>query len=273
MSKAYNRPVPDDFVERSKTQTQAQLMAHYGVSNSTITRWRKMAGLPIQKQISSRSRPADFFERAAAMTFRQLMKHYRCGGSTITRWQKSPGLVRPSPEELAEQAKRMTRKELCALHGVGKDVMARWLKEAGVQALTPYNRKRAVPGDWAEVAPTMIKTALGAHYGCELQTINRWIAETGVEPAVYVRSTKTKAKAQPNWMRPERLGTGSLHDMRRRDDLDCAADTLRREGFKLHRCDGRGRFDLKGKFWRSGNTLLTPGELLARAAKYQRVAA
>lgn len=59
-------------------------------------------------------------------------------------------------------------------------------------------------------------------------------------------------------------------DLRYISMFDEAADALRRERFVVFRCDDRGRADQKGEFWRLGNTLLTPDELLQRAEKYRR---
>ena len=54
---------------------------------------------------------------------------------------------------------------------------------------------------------------------------------------------------------------------------DDAADVLRAERWAVYRCDEKGKADLKGRYWRAGNVILSPDDLLAKADRYRRRAA
>ncbi len=54
---------------------------------------------------------------------------------------------------------------------------------------------------------------------------------------------------------------------------DEAAGVIQRERFAVYRCEDNGKANPNGKFWRVGNVVLTPDELLERAERYRRRAA
>ena len=140
-------PVPDDFVERSKSESH--LGRHYGVGRKVITRWRKEAGMPTDRNLEV---PEDFAERALSATNADLGIHYGVGRKVITRWRKEAGvpadLVRhaghmkmEAPADFRDVAVRYTNRQLAERFGVGEKMITRWRKETGCTApLTAFSR-------------------------------------------------------------------------------------------------------------------------------------
>ena len=230
--------------------------------------------------------PADF---AAFMQAKPSIvaacQHYRTGETVVHRWieetgarhKRTKGFVgRPVPDDFAEKAKVCPRVKLEQIYGVGHNVIRRWCKIAGV---APLSCVRPVPDDFAERAATSLKQQMRVHYNVGHDTIQRWLDEAGIEALQYNRPRREKGPRVGSSPRPEPLRsqlkpyTPTQARERHRDRFDMAADDLRRNRWVVYRCDDRGRADLKGKFWRAGNTILTPDELLARAGRYQRAAA
>lgn len=99
------RPAPDDFVERAKTMTHKELVAHYGSSSGTVSRWRLETGAPTHTRgYRPRPIPADFSQKAAVMTWEQLRNHYQVSNDALTRWRA------------VARSLRTRRAARCALH-------------------------------------------------------------------------------------------------------------------------------------------------------------
>jgi hypothetical protein len=191
--------------------------------------------------------------------------------------------IRPRPDDFEQMAAHKTVDALHLHYKTGRRQVRRWLAEVNMKAAPPSaaggRMPIPAPDDFAEIAPTMSQTSLSIYYGVDHKVIRRWVKETGVssqpsrlgprlgQPRMPA-APKPKVKAA-NWRfaggnKPVAVSSTS------KTMLDLAADTLRRERFTVYRCDERGRFDLKGKYWRIGFSVLTGDELLERAAKYQR---
>lgn len=241
------------------------------------------------KRGTPRPVPADFAETVVRLDYLidKLRKHYAVGYPTLRRWLDEAAIPRKVPKgyrnsgefalppaDFAENAARMTLAELNRHYGSKKRVK-RWRAISGVQP-KPAQVAQPVPADFAQVAPTMIRTELEHHYGVSHSKIARWIAESGVRPLrICDIPIERQTKYKPRFGRAAGSPYRVLNDQRVgvRSMYDDAADTLRRERFIVYRCDERGRADAKGEYWRSGNTLLTPDELLMRAKRYEKRAA
>lgn len=234
-----------------------------------------------------RERPADFDEVYARLKGPSaLRKHYNCGVAALRRWlggeEPTPTRNRKSldvPDDFVAMANRMHRMELGRHYGRSHSTIDRWLLRTGVKAirspsLTPINR-RPMPDDFAAVAPTMIKSELMHHYVCRDETLKRWLQEAGVEAKKYkppIRETtyRPMPKQKPGFysMVP-RAAMPKLWIEKSYSEHDRAADVLRRNRWIVYRCDEKGLAKEKGRFWRCGNVICTPEELLERAAKYE----
>lgn len=173
---------------------------------------------------------------------------------------------RPMPDGFEADA-HMAINALRTKYGAGRLAVERWLDELGADRTgrKPSANRLPVPADFAEMARSLTRTGLVEHYRCVWQVMARWCKEAGVEPVRYVPVPVVRV----NWI--HRGAVGKATDLRQRTMYDEAADVLRQH-CPVYRSDARGLFDPKGDFWRIGNGLLTPDELLKRAAKY-RVAA
>lgn len=225
-----------------------------------------------------RSIPDDFADHAK-LGNKALQRKYNAGKKTIIRWLRElvTGNARHSmnipPAGFADMAKSLNKTMLQKHYGVGERRINNWLDAAGIVSVSPqYPVRRLLPADFAEIAPTMIQAELTRHYKADWTTVKRWCAEADVAPAVYVFVQPPQPK-RSNFAFRGHAQTLRHADLRVITMYDEAADVLRRERFKVFRCDARGRANPKGDFWRSGNTLLTPDELLQRARKYRKDAA
>lgn len=178
-------------------------------------------------------------------------------------------MPRAMPADFPERAPQMSREELCRFYSASNRSIAHWVQQSGVKTRgnvgNPSWNKRPLPDDFAEIAPKLSKNALRRRYNCSGEILNRWLAEAGVSAREY----DPKQAAGLNLVPVGKINLAATS----KTIFDCAADVLRRERFTVYRCDDRGRFDLKGEYWRIGFSVLTGDELLERAAKYERVAA
>ena len=177
--------------------------------------------------------------------------------------------IRGAPDDFAIQAPLMTLPELKLFYKTGARQVRRWIAETGVKAKAPDRvilvRFTPAPADFTQVAPLLSRNGLAAHYGVSSTAINRWINETGAVPKVYIPVPPQSKVNRSSWTRT-RPGDFQIAKTRTATVFDDAADTLRRH-CPVYRCDDRGRYDERGQFWRMGNALLTPGELLQRAER------
>lgn len=181
--------------------------------------------------------------------------------------------LKPVPADFAEKAATMCAMKLADHYRCGRLTMNRWIAETGIQPAAPV-RFRPVPADFATLAPNMTKVDLARHYGCARETVRRWLKESGVQSLVFDR-------VPPPVNPPRRLGnvvptrgkSGLFHGVKVSSIYDEAAATLQRERWVVYRSDEDGKANGSGRFWRMGNLVVTPDELLRRAARYERRAA
>lgn len=127
-------------------------------------------------------------------------------------------------------------------------------------------RSPGIPADFADRCAELHYSALCRHYGKIGKTITRWLRWTGLTPAAYV-------PAPPPPRRFNYAGPKVTQIQRDYSPEAQAADHLRRYTF-VYRCTERGRADHRGEFYRYGDAVLTPDELIRRAeAKGWRLAA
>lgn len=204
----------------------------------------------------------------------------------LSRWMRESGLTvkpnkgTPPPDNLAELADKMHLRALADHCGVSRNVAANWLAVAGLKALS-FNHQsnantRPPPPDFLKVAPTMVIAELRKHYVCSFETLKRWIRETGAKPMRYAEWRALNPVKKP--VQPRRPSRGAVHAIGLPSHIqqerihtihDVAAKTLARYA-PTYRCNERGKVDVTGAFFRHGMTVLTPDELLARAARYER---
>lgn len=231
------RPIPDDFDQvAARLKTVAKIMAHYTAGEVTVINWMRERGLPRITR-AKHTLPADFTKWAKVEYPKQLQERYGCGHMAIQRFAREAGVTLLNGHKIVQP------------------------------------KFRPCPPDFAQVAPTMLRLQLRRHYNCGDPAIDRWCAETGV-------TLKTRAR---NEYQPQagKLSRGLYHAIGISANIaaskpytiyDRAADTLRRYG-PVYRCNERGKQDNNGQFWRIGLTIATPEQLLARAARYEKVAA
>lgn len=178
---------------------------------------------------------------------------------------------RPAPDDFSAMAATMTRRALCAHYRTSNRTILRWFFEKQVPRKVPVSHnRRPIPDDFATIAPTMTHNALSGHYGCMRETVSRWMQESGIACLPFDR---TKPRFVPGTRHNVlRLPHGHLAQTRVTSLYDDAADVLRRERFPVNRCNDKGVFDFAGKYWRVGWSIISPEELLQRAAKYRKAA-
>jgi hypothetical protein len=196
-------------------------------------------------------------------------------GHPNSRFGPRPHRRRQLPDDFAERAAEMSLTNLVDLYETHRNVVHRWSKEAGVVPLRARRGHDAPPPDLGAQAKVMGMRALGRLYGVHHNIVRRWLSLAGIEAKRYDNSApkdghrgkgayhrQTLAQKRHWHAGPQPHGIpardGSMQGM--------AADHLRRTA-ATYRCDERGRARLDGEFWRHGNVLLTPDEMLERAAR------
>lgn len=234
-----------------------------------------------------RPMPADFPEKVAELSHQALLKaHYRCGLAAIQRWLAEMGVPRARPklkctdDEFREAARTMTRQQLAAHFRIGANQVRTLVSRTGAQPVqarfSPPPKYRAIPEDFAENARTMTRNQLAVHYVAGWITVNRWLAEMGIAPVTVQAMPPKPRPAKVQAPRSAAALPTVLHrkiaPTRTTTIYDDAADLIRRD-MPVYRCTDKGRADHKGSFWRAGNTVLTPAELLIRADRKRSRAA
>ena len=269
--------------------SRRKLAGKYGCSPGLINHILKKVGCTLSEEeraarraVSAHARnicprprrkiPDDFATVAPVNTRDQMMSIYRCSPSTLARWLAETGITPgktsqtflPVPADFAKLAPTMMRKDLKAHYRVAHDTLSRWYREANAAKKCPA--QRSVPEDFADRAAKMTKTGLVDFYKTGRGTVERWVKETGVRPLLF-----NPHVGHPGMWRTRNNITPFMN-RRPASIFDDAADILRRFG-PVYRCTEKGVGDHAGKFWRIGNVVVTPDELLQRAdAKRAKVA-
>lgn len=194
----------------------------------------------------------------------------------------------PLPDDFAVIATGLSINRAATVLNVSHKLAKRWFAEAGIE---PYSVQEVIPApdDFEERAAYTHLAGLCRYYGRSHKTVKRWAREKGVTIALLETQPKAPKRA-PKRIKAKKLGAvkgkmvlPGVPWMPSRDSSTegRAADYLRRRGYRnVHRCDMTGRFNPKGKFWRAGNAVLSPKDLIARAEakgwsadEWQRIAA
>ena len=190
--------------------------------------------------------------------------------------------TRTLPDDFMTVAPTMAIKDLQRHYATNHRTIKRWFRQSGAQHCNPHKHTQEVPADFADNAKVLTITQLRKHYGGGHKKIERWLNLLGIEPLRAVHPGPKKRADTPQRHRPathniNRMGTSYIgivdRGIRTRSIHDEAADVLRRERWVVYRSTDKGRADHKGEFWRVGNTVLTPDELLQRAERYRSAAA
>jgi hypothetical protein len=180
-----------------------------------------------------------------------------------------PNQLRNPPADLAQMAANMTVTELSRHYVCGDSTLKRWIRETGV---CPVPRAVLVtPPDFTARAKSMHQMGLVRHYGVSQQTVERWARKANIQFVPYVPPRKERQEKP----RPTRAPAAFVWKGQRvprvppRDSSmhGSAAEHLRRYA-AVYRCSERGGADPTGEFYRYGNTVLNPDELLMRAQRH-----
>lgn len=184
--------------------------------------------------------------------------------------------MRPMPDDFPANAAVMNIYTLVRHYRTADKVIKRWCAECGV---TPPSRLcgRPVPDNFAALCADHTIVEIMRMFDVDRKVVRRWASETGIEPKIFDRS---KQAPPPPRQRPANHGTklgvmggGGLkldHNNRPRSIWDDAADILRAERWIVYRCNEKGQADPKGRYWRMGQLVLEPDDLLRRADRYRR---
>jgi hypothetical protein len=176
---------------------------------------------------------------------------------------------RPLPEDFAAVAPTMTRCGLRKRYAASETVVKRWIRETGVTVLEGTRQDATPPpNDLAELAAEMTLSQLVRHYHSHHDTVYRWLSIKGLKALKYVPQRRQR-KAAPT-SRPiavKRSYTAANYVPRDLSLDGQAADHLRRF-CAVYRCTEKGAADQRGGFWRYGNAVLTPQEIVARAERH-----
>ena len=177
--------------------------------------------------------------------------------------------LRPVPADFLQVAPGKPQNWLKQHYRTSLKCVVRWQKETGVERCNggppPPKARRPVPDDFAEIARTRYFNDLIKHYRTGQNVVRRWIKESGVQPGKKLAANLLERAGQP-WV-------SKLTDMRQKTIYDDAADELRRNRWIVYRCTHKGVYSKKGDYWRVGNIVCTPDELLQRADRARRKAA
>lgn len=81
-----------EFATVAPGKTNEELIAYFGVSAPTISRYRSRYGIPAPRQSTGHrgdAPPADFADLAPTMTMQGLCEHYGCSEWMITQWLRA----------------------------------------------------------------------------------------------------------------------------------------------------------------------------------------
>lgn len=176
---------------------------------------------------------------------------------------------RPVPDDFLQVAPGKTQSWLKKHYRTSIKAVVRWQNETGVEKCKgpppPPKPRREVPDDLAEVARTRYLHEIIKYYRTSEKVLRRWMKETGIQPGKRLVMNTLERAGQP-W-------ASKLTDMRQKTIYDDAADELRRHRWIVYRCTHKGVYARKGDYWRVGQVICTPDELLERAERARRKAA
>jgi len=210
---------------------------------------------------------------AAGRSRREIATAVGVGESAITKWVARHGLgtfrigrVRPVPADFAEHATRETRDQLRARYGVGHHVLGQWCAAVGRAPMQAGTHAKARPADFADKHGQMTVADLCAHYAAGKATVRRWASELALrkQPFGTGRPKGSKSVTTAKLLPFHKPAPVPL--MRDLSVAGQAADYLRRLG-PVIRCDAAGKYDPAGSHYRRGSTVLTAGEIIARAER------
>lgn len=265
--------IPKDFLQFAQNETQEKLAKRYSVSNWTVYHWlRELRGMGV---VIDRHRPIpeDFAEKAPKHNKRQLRQIYKASTVTIEKWSEECGVPIGSqakiaaraftyqniPADFAEQVVGKSKMQLRKQYDVGRSTIEHWLKLSGI-AVISY-QKREMPEDFAKVAVTMTRHAARIYWRTADAVLDRWAAEAGIKykpvisPGSNLNLGNNNTKLQS-------------YDIRQDTYANRAADKLRRNGWKVHPCDEKGKYTTKIGLWRVGNVIVNEEELIQRSNRY-----
>jgi hypothetical protein len=173
------------------------------------------------------------------------------------------------PADFPQIAGKFTNRELMRRYGKGYNTIARWRRTCGIPGGGVGTPPLPRPADLAETAPSRSTRELGAMYGVSTETIRKWLAQIGVKARGRPQAAKPAPK--PHLARPPGkfilpgVQTGPIPP--RDGSLEGMAASYLQPYAPTYRCDDLGRQSPSGKFWRVGNAVLTPGEMMERAER------
>jgi len=179
--------------------------------------------------------------------------------------------VRPIPDDFAQQAKEKNRCQLVRHYRTSDKAVGRWMDESGVTPRRTVNR--LVPDNWEQLCAIHTAAELTRLLVADIKVIKRWIAETEIEPVPFDRRTIKPPPRKPQAFKQMGAPHKAIIRDKPRSIWDDAADVLRAERWVVYRSDEKGAANPKGMYWRMGNVILTPDDLLMRADRYRRRAA
>jgi len=183
-------------------------------------------------------------------------------GPWLTRSSKA--YIRPIPDDFLVVGPTKPFHSLCQHYKAGIETMRRWIDESGVK---PALRTASVVMTQSEVVERVGNMSI-AQAAKELDIDRRAAAQLMRNAGLKVgRVQPEKKKTQVKAPSKSVLATWKPPTMEYIRDLSTAglaADFLQRLG-PVTRCDLHGRPIKDGQFWRRGSTVLTDGELIARA--------
>jgi hypothetical protein len=166
------------------------------------------------------------------------------------------------PEEFLSRGRDMRTMDAARHFNVSDKTIRAWRGRLGWPSKRiEYNRE--MPSDFPEAGPKLTTKAACRRWGASWVVIHRWHRENGSEPAKFdFAEAAKKATAR-------RVTFKATMDAPRDGTLEArAADHLRTVGYRpVHRSDDKGGFDQGGTFWRAGNVVLAPADLIARAQR------
>lgn len=181
----------------------------------------------------------------------------------------------------SEIAAILGRTKSSVIHNVNHKKLGPWLRKPGK---TPRDLS-IIPPNFALFWQTKTQKQLGRHYAVSNMAIAHWVRALGLKRPVKEQPPKYPPVASRRSARGAPCKTKNVSGVpghkyapfsvgfRDASAPGQAADTLRRDGWKVHRCNAAGIYDPAGSMWQCGRLLITTEELIERADRLMRKAA